>query len=69
MKDCVRKVLANVEPTRIPKENKLVWEWAFRPGDYARVVVRESNGNIISAYTRGSGKKSARWADCVKGKV
>jgi hypothetical protein len=48
------------------EDGDLVWEWAFKPGDFARVVVKEETGNITTAYTKGSRGRSARWAACAK---
>lgn len=61
---CIQKVLAHVGGKL--DEGNLVWEWAFEGGDYARVVVNPKTNNIVTAYTKGSGRASARWAQCAK---
>lgn len=64
--NCIKAVLSNA-PAK-PDKGKLRAEWAFRPGDYARVVINPDTNNIVTAYTKGDGKDmSSRWDDCVKG--
>jgi len=63
---CIQAVLSKAKPMHLAKEDKLIFEWAFARGDFARVVVRESSGNIITAYTKGApGPETARWSDCI----
>jgi hypothetical protein len=62
--ECIGKVLALSKGK--PEGRNMVFQYAFRSGDWARVVVRRETGNIVSAYTRGDGPASARWKACVK---
>jgi hypothetical protein len=61
---CIGKVLARGNP-QLTGQN-IRYQWEFAPGDYAVVAVKPDTGTISTAFTKGSGVASARWADCVK---
>jgi hypothetical protein len=62
--ECIGKVLAHAALK--PHKGNLRATYYFRSGDWARVVVNPQNGNIVTAYTQGSGARSARWSECVR---
>jgi hypothetical protein len=62
--NCIKRVLANAPPEKM-LNGQWRYERTLRGGDWARVYVDPKARTVVTAHTKGFGKSSARWSDCV----
>jgi len=71
MYGCIRRVLANATPVK-RADGQWLYHMRLHGGDWAEVWVKPGppgSRRINSAYTKGFGESSARWADCMSRRI